>query len=188
MNLVKATLLSFLVLAAPAAEAADVSLLYNGSVRAEMKDCGCKSLPLGGLARRAALIESISQDREVLLIDAGNLLGDPTRDTFVQSSFVAKHTAEIGYTTVGVGPYEFGHGIDAVQDIALASGLEFISANLTVNGIFLTNFFENNINRPEKIIGKLIGLTNIRGSLMITPVHKRFRCPAKGIVRIDFEN
>jgi 2',3'-cyclic-nucleotide 2'-phosphodiesterase (5'-nucleotidase family) len=134
MNLVKATLLSFLVLAAPAAEAADVSLLYNGSVRAELKDCGCKSLPLGGLARRAALIGSISQDRDVLLIDAGNLLGDPTRDTLAQSSFVAKHTAEIGYTTVGVGPYEFGHGIDAVQDIALASGLEFVSANLTVNG------------------------------------------------------
>ena len=52
--------------AAPAAEAADVALLYNGSVQAELHDCGCKSRPLGGLARRAALIDEVSQDREVL--------------------------------------------------------------------------------------------------------------------------
>lgn len=134
MNLVKASLFALLLLVAPAAEAAEITILYNGSVHAELHDCGCKSQPLGGLARRAAMIESVSVDHEVLLVDAGNLLGDPTKNTFAQSQFVAGETAAMGYTTVGVGPYEFGHGIDAVQSIALSSGLEFVSANLTIDG------------------------------------------------------
>lgn len=135
MNLLKSSLFGLLIFAAPAAGAADVSLLYNGSVRAELHDCGCKSQPLGGLARRAALVEQIrSGGREVLLVDAGNLLGDPTKDTVPQSAFVARQTAAMGYAAVGVGPYEFGHGIDAVQKIALDTGLEFLSANLRVDG------------------------------------------------------
>jgi len=134
MNLVKVLALGLLVFAAPAADAADVALLYNGSVQAELHDCGCKTRPLGGLARRAALIEDISSESEVLLLDAGNLLGDPTKDTFMVSSFVAEKTAAMGYEAVGIGPYEMGHGIDAVQSIGLASGLEFVNANLTIGG------------------------------------------------------
>jgi 2',3'-cyclic-nucleotide 2'-phosphodiesterase (5'-nucleotidase family) len=78
MNLVNASFFALLILAAPAANAAEVTLLYNGSVHAELHDCGCKSKPLGGLARRAALIEAVETADDVLLVDAGNLLGDPT--------------------------------------------------------------------------------------------------------------
>ena len=134
MNLVKVLAVALLVFAAPAAEAADVAILYNGSVQAELHDCGCKSRPLGGLARRAALIENVSSDSDVLLLDGGNLLGDPTKDTFVVSSFVADQTAAMGYSAVGVGPYEIGHGVDVVQEIGLSSGLEFLNANVTVGG------------------------------------------------------
>jgi 2',3'-cyclic-nucleotide 2'-phosphodiesterase/3'-nucleotidase len=134
MNLVKVFALGLLLVAAPAAEAADVSILYNGSVQAEIHDCGCKTRPLGGLARRAALIEDIAEDSDVLLLDAGNLFGDPTRDTGALTEFVAEQTAAMGFAAVGVGPYELGHGIDAVQSIGLSSGLEFVNANLTVGG------------------------------------------------------
>lgn len=134
MNLAKAFVIGLLLFAAPAAEAADVSLLYNGSVQAELFDCGCKSRPLGGLARRAALIENVADGSEVLLLDAGNLFGDPTQDSFARSAFVADQTAAMGYAAVGIGPYEIGHGIEAVQSVALASGLEFVNANLTIDG------------------------------------------------------
>jgi 2',3'-cyclic-nucleotide 2'-phosphodiesterase (5'-nucleotidase family) len=134
MNLVKALTFGLLLFAAPAAEAADVTLLYNSSVQAELHDCGCKTRLLGGLARRAAMIEDVSAKSDVLLLDAGNLFGDPTRDTRAQSEFVAAQTAAMGYAAVGVGPYEIGHGIDAVQAISLSSGLEFVNANITVAG------------------------------------------------------
>jgi 2',3'-cyclic-nucleotide 2'-phosphodiesterase (5'-nucleotidase family) len=134
-NLVNASVLGLMLFAAPAAEAADVTLLYNASVRAEIHDCGCKSRPLGGLARRAAMIEDISNDsRDVLLLDGGNLLGDPTRDSFAESEFVARETAAMGYAAVGVGAYELGQGIDAVRTIAASSGLTFVSANVQVDG------------------------------------------------------
>ncbi|RKZ12493.1 hypothetical protein DRQ53_03305 [bacterium] len=112
------------------AHAAEVTLLYNGSVNAELHDCGCKKRPLGGLARRAALIDELSTGHDVLLLDAGNLMGDPTRDSSAQSSFVAVQTAAMGYEVVGMGAYEFGHGADAVRQAAQASGLRFVSANL----------------------------------------------------------
>jgi 5'-nucleotidase len=135
MNLAKVFVACLFLLAAPAADAADLTMLYNASVRAELHDCGCKKLPLGGLARRAALIKDIASDgRELLLIDAGNLMGDPTQDTFAQSVFVAGQTAAMGYSVIGVGPFEFGNGIEAVSSVAAASGLEFVSANLIVDG------------------------------------------------------
>lgn len=133
MNPWKAILPLLLLLAAPAADAANVTLLYNGSVRAELHDCGCKTDPLGGLARRAALVGNICADgREVLLVDAGNLFGDPTQDTLARSRFVAAQTAAMGYSAVGVGPYEFGHGIEAVQEVAQDTDMAFLSANLMV--------------------------------------------------------
>ena len=135
MNLARFVVVCLLLFAAPAADAASVTILYNASVRAELHDCGCKKLPLGGLARRAALIEDIASDgRELLLIDAGNLMGDPTQDTLARSIFVAGQTASMGYSVVGVGPFEFGHGVEAVNQVAVASGLEFVSANLVVDG------------------------------------------------------
>jgi len=134
MNLLKLSVLCLLLFTAPPAEAADVTMLYNASVHAELHDCGCKKLPLGGLARRAALIHDIAADgRVLLLVDAGNLMGDPTQDTLAQSIFVARQTAEMGYSTVGVGPFEIGHGIEAVNKVTLASGLQFLSANLIVD-------------------------------------------------------
>lgn len=112
-------------------EARTLSILYNGSVRGELIDCGCKSRPLGGLARRAAYVDHLREDHpHVLLLDAGSLFGDPTQDTFAQSRFVAEQTAAMGYSVVGVGPYEIGHGVDAVRRVAASTGLHFVSANL----------------------------------------------------------
>lgn len=109
----------------------EVSILYNGSVRGELIDCGCKARPLGGLARRAAFIEHLQAAHpHTVLLDAGNLFADPASDTFDQSAFVAEQTAKMGYSVVGVGPYEIGHGVDAVRRIAASTGMEFVSANL----------------------------------------------------------
>ena len=135
MKPMKTVIICLILFFAPAARAASVTMLYNASVRAELHDCGCKRLPLGGLARRAALIKDIAADgRELLLVDAGNLKGDPTQNTLAQSIFVAAQTAVMGYSIVGVGPFEIGHGIGAVNEVAATSGLEFVSANVVVDG------------------------------------------------------
>jgi len=118
-----------------AADSTTLTILYNGAVRAEIDDCGCPSRPLGGLARRADVIRGIRSERpDALLLDAGSLFGDPTRDTLEQSRFVAAETATMGYEIVGIGPYELGHGVDAVGRVAASTGLDFVSANVQRGG------------------------------------------------------
>lgn len=124
----------------PAAAAAtgDVTILFNGSVRGELDDCGCPSRPLGGLARRAHVIEGLKATHaDPILLDAGGLFGDPTADTAAQTLFLAEETAALGYELAGVGPYELGHGVDFVRQVAAASGLQFVSANVTRGGDLL---------------------------------------------------
>lgn len=109
----------------------EISILYNASVRGELIDCGCKARPLGGLARRAAFIDALETTHpHTVLLDAGNLFTDPAKGSIDQSRFVAEQTAKMGYQVVGVGPYEIGHGADAVRRIAASTGLSFVSANL----------------------------------------------------------
>ena len=128
-----------LLLAGPspvrAADTTDVIILYNGSVRAELNDCGCPKRPLGGLARRALVVDAITQGTpSPILLDAGSLFGDPTRDTWAQSGFVAGESIAMGYEVAGFGAYELGHGIVAVRAVATESGLGFVSANVHHDG------------------------------------------------------
>ena len=132
--------LAFVTGASTPAQAADTNLtfLFNASVRAELEDCGCPSRPLGGLARRAHVLAELREKHpDAILLDAGSLFGDPTRDTLDQSRFVAKETAAMGYEVVGVGAYELGHGIDVVRQVAASSGLTFVSANVQRGGDLL---------------------------------------------------
>lgn len=124
----------------PTAAAADgqVTILYNGAVRAQLDDCGCPSRPLGGLARRALKLDELKAAHpEAILLDPGSLFGDPTTDTLAQSRFVAAETAKLGYEVIGVGPYELGHGVEAVRQVAASTGLNFISANVKRGGDLL---------------------------------------------------
>lgn len=117
----------------------EISILYNASVRGELIDCGCPSRPLGGLARRARYVDHIrEQHPHTVLLDAGNLFGDPAQDTLEQSRFLAEQTAKMGYRVVGVGPFEIGHGVEEVRRAAEATGMAFVSANLAdANGKLL---------------------------------------------------
>jgi 2',3'-cyclic-nucleotide 2'-phosphodiesterase (5'-nucleotidase family) len=137
--LAAAAILCTLLLIGPvppaAADTTELAILYNGAVRAEIDDCGCPSRPLGGLARRAHVIDGVRTDHpDAVLLDAGSLFGDPTRETLEQSRFVAEETAAMGYEVIGVGPYELGHGVDAVRQVAASTGLEFVSANVRRGG------------------------------------------------------
>jgi len=132
--------MTFVLGAASPAQAADgsVTLIYNGAVRGELEDCGCPKRPLGGLARRAHLIEEIKADRsDAILLDAGSLFGDPTRPTLARSRFLAAETAKLGYDVIGIGPYELGHGVEAIRQIAASSGLHFVSSNVERGGDLL---------------------------------------------------
>jgi 5'-nucleotidase len=129
----------------PAARAAEhhLTILFNGNVQGELKDCGCKSKPLGGLARRAALIASIRAQRpHSILLDAGNLLARPGRGAVEQSQLVAELTAQMGYEVLGVGALDLANGLGTLKQVRAASGLRFVSANVVHDGELLFPAFD----------------------------------------------
>jgi len=106
-------------------------LLYTSSVQGKLHDCGCKHNPLGGLARRAALLDELSTDASnTIVFDGGNLLPSPRSAENGHAADFASLTAEMGYDVVGVGAREIAQGLPDDLGPARESGLRFVSANL----------------------------------------------------------
>lgn len=146
------------------AETKSLCVLFNGAVHAELQDCGCKSKPLGGLARRAALIESLRAEHEsLLLLDGGNLLDEPRAPSLDQSHLVAQVTADLGYRIVGVGPWDIAHGVDALREVSARSGLHFVSANLRVDDEPLAEAY-----RIVEVGGLRVGITSAMDPALLT--------------------
>ena len=76
-----------------AARGTHIALLYGSNLLAEYEHCGCPSHPLGGLARRATVIDRARADADgVLVVDAGDMLL-PT--VFHDANRIAPPTTEI---------------------------------------------------------------------------------------------
>ena len=108
-----------------------ITLLYNASVHGEIDDCGCKSKPLGGVARRAALVDQLcASSSNRLLIDGGNLFGKPGSEGRAQTEFLCAQTAAMGYEVFGVGASEFVYGLEFLRAMERQHGFAYTSANL----------------------------------------------------------
>jgi 2',3'-cyclic-nucleotide 2'-phosphodiesterase (5'-nucleotidase family) len=58
-----------------AARGTELSLLYGANLQGEYENCGCPSHPLGGLARRATVVDRARGEADgVLVVDAGDML------------------------------------------------------------------------------------------------------------------
>jgi len=58
-----------------AARGTHIALLYGADLQGEYENCGCASHPLGGMARRATVIDQARAEADgVLVVDAGDLL------------------------------------------------------------------------------------------------------------------
>ena len=111
----------------------ELNLIFHGSVQGEIEDCGCKGKPLGGLARRAAILESTRAECGpqdcTLVIDCGSLLGRTDAKGQAQSAFVVEETAKLGYEAVGVGAWDLRHGVEHLREVENA-GIRYTNANL----------------------------------------------------------
>jgi hypothetical protein len=61
--------------ASPAERGRVLTIVYSSALRGEYEPCGCPSHPLGGIARRATVIDRARAEADgVVVVDAGNLL------------------------------------------------------------------------------------------------------------------
>src|SRR5207247_2843055 len=64
-------------------------LLYTGEQRGYLEPCGCSKPQTGGLPRRAAYLASLSSDPAPIVVDNGDMVTDPGRQSQLKAEAIA---------------------------------------------------------------------------------------------------
>jgi 2',3'-cyclic-nucleotide 2'-phosphodiesterase (5'-nucleotidase family) len=84
------------------------------------------------LARRATFFNEIwEQGVTTLVLDAGDLFGNRTRNDRLQTEFLLKHTESFGYDAIGLGERDLNYGWDFLAEAMEKYRLPFTNANVT---------------------------------------------------------
>lgn len=107
-------------------------LLVTAAADGEILDCGCKSGPKGGLARRKTLVDTLSAAWGTpLLVDGGDFLAPVSRVVERERAPLMVETmGEMGYGLATFGENDLAYGWSFLRTLAAANGLEFVSANV----------------------------------------------------------
>ncbi|CAN5375983.1 metallophosphatase [soil metagenome] len=112
---------------------------------------------LGGIARRANLINQIQKkEKNVLLLDAGDVFqGTPWFDVY-GGEVDLKLMSEIRYDAMAVGNHEFDHGLQAFADAANKASFPILAANYSVTDTPLNDVVQRFI--VKEISGIRVGI------------------------------
>jgi 2',3'-cyclic-nucleotide 2'-phosphodiesterase (5'-nucleotidase family) len=116
------------LLAALPPPSGDLRLVYTANLRGVLDPCGCQALQPGGLARRAAFLQRLRQEKiPTLLLDAGDNLA-PGRAAPEMLRFTYRTLRELGYHAVNVGPFDLALPAAQVREAAREAGLSLVGA------------------------------------------------------------
>lgn len=105
---------------------------------------------MGGMARRATLINQVrEQEQHVLLLDAGDIYQGTPYFNFYGGELEFKLMSEMGYEAATLGNHEFDNGIKGIVDQLPHASFSFVNANYNFAGTALYNEI-----KPYKIIKK----------------------------------
>lgn len=91
---------------------------------------GSKYAGLGGAARRAALIKSIRQEEEqVLLLDAGDVFQGTPYFNMYGGALEYKLMTEMGYDAMTLGNHDFDNGLEGIVRQMPLAGFDIVNAN-----------------------------------------------------------
>ena len=127
--------LALLSLAAGCSDSQDSSLLVvtTNDVSGKTSPCGCHT-PKGGLARRAAFMDSVRAVRKhVVALDAGGFF-PVTEDEREAAPYMLAAMAKLGTQVAGVGANELKFGYAFLRENARSAGVPLVCANLVQFG------------------------------------------------------
>lgn len=105
---------------------------------------------LGGVARRAALIEQLRQENEhVLLLDAGDIFQGTPYFNFFGGEVELKAFSAMGYDAVTLGNHDFDNGLEGLGRMLPHANFPYLVANYDFSGTALKAAFQ-----PYKIFRK----------------------------------
>ncbi len=85
---------------------------------------------MGGYARRAAIIRDIREkDRDLILLDAGDIFQGTPYFNFYGGEPELKLMTKMGYDASAFGNHEFDNGMDGFRKVLPFAGFPFLSAN-----------------------------------------------------------
>ncbi len=108
------------------------TIVSTASIRGETKSCGCKKKDLGGLDRRATLINEERANGEILLVDAGDFGAHQNENPWARTTFQWDMMDRLQYDVVTVGPNELLYGHQQLTGLlGTHPEIQVVSANLT---------------------------------------------------------
>lgn len=139
-----AFVLCVLGLAITTSYAQEITILYSGDTHAMIYPCNCPLESDGGVSRRATLIKQIrNENPNTILLDAGGFLAGGPNDDYTQNTELDSARSLINlkamelmrYDAVAVGDDEFNFGVKFLRDNTARTKLDFVSANIKLNGV-----------------------------------------------------
>lgn len=129
----------------------NITILYTNDTHARLDpfpDNAVEFAGLGGIARRASLVKKIrSQNKNVLLLDAGDVFqGTPWFDVY-GGEIDLKLMSEMGYDAMAVGNHEFDRGPDGFAEAAQKAKFPILASNYDATGTPMNSYLDRLIVR-----------------------------------------
>ena len=154
-----------------AGKPAKIVILHTNDTQSQVEPI--ESSDMGGYARRMGMIEKIrSEEKNVLLFDAGDFLQGTPYFNFYGGRVEAKALEMMGYDAVTFGNHEFDNGMDSLALVLREVHLPVVNANYDFQQTPLMPFIQ-----PYKIIrkgGLKIGVFGIGVNLKGLAFQKNF--------------
>ncbi|MDO5570926.1 MAG: metallophosphoesterase [Bacteroidales bacterium] len=100
----------------------------------------------GGVVRRAAAIKQIRKDnKNVLLVDAGDFVQGTPYFNFFNGEVEIKMMNLLGYNVATLGNHEFDNGVDSLANILKLARFPFVSSNYDVAGTALEPYLRKKL-------------------------------------------
>jgi len=109
------------------------TIVWSYDTSGQIEPCGCSSNMLGGLSRRATLIEQLSAQGAVLSIEGGHLLAAENSFQLFKGVIIVKALNEAGYDAMLLGLGEARLGVSGIEQLAEVAEFPLISANLVLD-------------------------------------------------------
>ncbi|QIX60745.1 twin-arginine translocation signal domain-containing protein [Hymenobacter lutimineralis] len=142
-----------LSLPAAAADAAKLVILHTNDMHSRIEpfpDNAAQWAGMGGMARRAALIEQVRrQEPHVLLLDSGDIWQGTPYFNFFGGELEYKLMSQMRYDASTLGNHDFDNGLEGLQKQLPNAAFPFLSANYDFSETLLAGRFQ-----PYKVFEK----------------------------------
>lgn len=153
----------------PGFEGKRIGVVSTANVMGDIDACGCRTNPQGGLARKAAWLQSVRAGWDaVLVVDAGDLFHARAQLDAADRQMVLDRAqvyvdayAAMGHDAQGIGDRDLALGLPALRELMAKAPYPFVSANV------LDATTQQPAFRPHVLIDKAglrIGLFGLTGA------------------------